>query len=897
MDHMVSNGQNAMQSRSRRPLDVDPSLRIGDLLVREGFVKQEEIQRALTIQKEETELARYPLGQILVRMGAIQEQQLYELLNHVDLKRDLGSLAIEKGYISREQLADALSKQSPGQPLGDVLVKEGYLSPEQLQSLQKEQMNSKRLGELAVQNNLIDEKTLQRALKIQKSPRVLGEILCDLDLVNPLDLYYVLNKYKKQFKLGEILVRLGYIDKDALNQALQEQRHSSESLGEILVRKQLITNEQLQEALSRQCNIPFRNLRGFAYSEGDKKVLSGIISRKYAEKNLMIPISLIGKDLTLALVRPDNIHTARELKGLYSNLNIKCVLITEDKFSELFEVLYSAKLGKFQAKLEQEEEEEEAPEGADFMQIELDEDMDNEADEGPIYDTQDIEAEELVNFIIKYGITNGASDIHIEQDREGAKLRYRIDGVLQDVNISWLRKKLQEKVGSIISRIKIISNLDIAERRLPQDGVFRINYYDKAKGQKSDLDFRVATCRAIVGENVTIRILDSRKANVALEGLNHSPHVLEPFKRFLKSSAGMILVSGPTGSGKSSTLYAALKYIYDPGIKIITAEDPIEYSFPGIMQTKVNLKIDLTFSRLLRSFLRLDPDVILVGEIRDEETAKIAFDAAQTGHLLLSTVHTNDSVSAVPRLMDLNVERAQIAASLSCVLAQRLVRRICPSCITEIVPDEKEWAIIFDEYPSHLQFYKGKGCEACGYTGYKGRTLLSEIFVVDKDISSELGKGAEADDIKVIAMEKGMLTMLDDGLLKLRQTTLSEIIRVVPHDMIQTFRMRERLRRMRERKLADGSQQFLVTDARVQSDVVNRIFEAYEKLVSSNGGKGRRVKRSVFVEFIKESFDKICREHSCTKVSFVVEKNHDGVDISAIPETDSMSGFSSTSNL
>lgn len=887
-----SNAQPNGQSLSKRPLDVSANLRIGDLLVKEGFVKQEDIQRALTIQKEEAELAKYPLGQILVRMGAIQEEDLQGLLNHPELKRDLGSLAIEKGYITRTQLAEALRKQTPGQPLGDLLVKEGYLSPEQLQDLQKEQMNSKRLGELAVQKNLIDEKTLQHALKIQKSPRVLGEILCDLELVSPLDLYYVLNKYKKQFKLGEILIRLGYIDKETLNQALREQRHSSESLGEILVRKQLITNEQLQEALSRQCNIPFRNLRGFAYSEEDKKVLSGIISRKYAEKNLMIPISLIGKDLTLAIVRPENIHTARELKGLYSNLNIKCVLITEEKFSELFEVLYSAKLGRFQTKVDQEEqEEEESPKGIDFMQIELDEDMDSDADEGPVYDAQDIEAEELVNFIIKYGISNGASDIHIEQDREGAKLRYRIDGVLQDVNISWLKKKLQEKAGSIISRIKIISNLDIAERRLPQDGVFRINYYDKARGQKYDLDFRVATCRAIAGENVTIRILDSRKANVGLESLNHSPHVLEPFKRFLKSSAGMILVSGPTGSGKSSTLYAALKYIYDPGIKIITAEDPIEYSFPGIMQTQVNPKIDLTFSRLLRSFLRLDPDVILVGEIRDEETAKIGFDAAQTGHLLLSTVHTNDSVSAVPRLMDLNVERAQIAASLSCVLAQRLVRRICPSCIMEIVPDEKEWAIIFDEYPSHLQFYKGKGCEACGYTGYQGRTLLSEIFVVDKDIASALSKGAEVDDIKVIAMEKGMLTMLDDGLMKLRLTTLSEIIRVVPHDMIQTFRMRERQRRMREEELPEGAQQFMLTDVRAQSDVINGIYDAYEKLISTNGGKGRRVDRPIFVEFIKESFEKICREHNCSKVSFILEKNHDGVEISALPEFDSMQKF------
>jgi hypothetical protein len=213
----------------------------------------------------------------------------------------------------------------------------------------------------------------------------------------------------------------------------------------------------------------------------------------------------------------------------------------------------------------------------------------------------------------------------------------------------------------------------------------------------------------------------------------------------------------------------------------------------------------------------------------------------------------------------------------------------------EFVPDEKEWAIIFDEYPSHLQFYKGKGCEACGYTGYQGRTLLSEIFVVDKDIASALSKGAEVDDIKRIAMEKGMLTMLDDGLMKLRQTTLSEIIRVVPHDMIQTFRMRERQRRMREENLPKGARQFVISDARVETDVINGIYEAYNELMSNNGGSGIRVEQGVFAEFIKDSFDKICREHNCSRVSFILERNHDGVEISAVPEIGSMQKFQAVS--
>jgi type IV pilus assembly protein PilB len=460
-----------------------------------------------------------------------------------------------------------------------------------------------------------------------------------------------------------------------------------------------------------------------------------------------------------------------------------------------------------------------------------------------------------------------------------------------------LRQKLQDKAGAIISRIKIISNLDIAERRLPQDGVFRINYLDKAKGQKADLDFRVATCRAIVGENVVIRILDSRKANVGLENLNHSPHVLEPFKRVVKSSAGMILVTGPTGSGKSSTLYGALRYIYSPDIKIITAEDPIEYSFPGIMQTQVNTKIDLGFSRLLRSFLRLDPDVILVGEIRDEETAKIGFDAAQTGHLVLSTLHTNDSVSSVSRLLDLDVERSQIAASLSCVLAQRLVRRICPSCRAEYVPEEEEWFLLFETYPTHLTFYKGKGCDDCGYSGFKGRTLLSEAFEVDKEIAKALTQGADVDELRLLAMRKGMKTLLDDGLMKINETTLSEIVRVVPHDMIQMLRSGNSIglgTQMPPARQAAGiphatglyaaSKGFVVGNPEEDSPLIDQMFNQYETLATENGIEGEQPDRDLFGAFVRESFTDICRAYNCSRVIFHLEKREGNIEILAVPE-------------
>ncbi len=732
MKKVMTNPLNKAHSQSTTPL------RLGEILVNQGILKKKDIDKALEIQRQERELQKLPLGEILVESGALSRSNLESLLNHPDLKKQIGALAVEKGLLTHEQLVTCLKTKEPNQLIGNKLVQEGLLRPDQIHELLTEQINAPRLGEMAVRLRFIGPKDLETALKIQHETRKLGEILCDLNLLNPLDLTHILEKYEKQIGLSDLLLSLEYITADQLKSIRQEGYKSQEALGKALIAKKILTKEQLQQALAKQHNVPFRNLAGFVYTEKDKKTLSKIISQKYAENHLILPICIEGNTLTVAHFRPkDMMRGVFELRGMYSTFRISCILITQEKFEEFFEILYSKRLSGLSSDGNDQRGEAKS-EDIDFMEINLDEKIDEGDADTPCYGVQDIEAEELVNFIVKYGIVNGASDIHLEQDRVGVKLRYRIDGVLREPNIGWLKKKLREKIGAVVSRIKVMSNLDIAERRLPQDGVFRINYFDKAEGKKFDLDFRVASCRASTGENVTIRILDSRKANIGLENLNHSPHVLKPFKSLLKSSAGMILVCGPTGSGKSSTLYAALQYVYNPGLKIITAEDPIEYSFPGIMQTQTLQKIDLTFARLLRSFLRLDPDIILVGETRDEETAKIAFDAAQTGHLLLSTLHANDAVASVSRLLDLNVEYGQIASSLMCSLAQRLVRRICSSCKKEYIPPEEEWSLLFNQYPSHIQFFKGDGCEDCNFTGYKGRTLLSEIFVVDGEISNAL---------------------------------------------------------------------------------------------------------------------------------------------------------------
>jgi type IV pilus assembly protein PilB len=364
----------------------------------------------------------------------------------------------------------------------------------------------------------------------------------------------------------------------------------------------------------------------------------------------------------------------------------------------------------------------------------------------------------------------------------------------------------------------------------------------------------------------------------------------------LKTSSGMVLISGPTGSGKTASLYSALRYVYNPGIKIITAEDPIEYSFPGIMQTQTNQKIGLNYPRLIKSFLRLDPDIILIGEIKDSETATISFDAAQTGHLILSTIHTNDAVSAVTRLNDLNIDSSQISSCLLSVLAQRLIRRICPFCKVEYVPTEDEWKMLFENYPSELTFFRGEGCKSCNFTGFKGQVLLSEIFVIDKEIGYSLSKGLAASDIKQMAIEAGMKTMLDDGLSKLDQTTLSEIIRVIPHDMIKTFQARNQAQQNADdlieklfgtypqsKNIELVTESFLIRKPESELYIMEKMFNKYSTICEHNNYKFN-ADIKLFYEFIKESYYQIKNRYSCQNVSFTVRNINNNAEISAHPE-------------
>ncbi len=861
------------------------NLRVGELLVKEGFISDAQLRQALEVQKKEASDASLPMGELMLKKGMVDREQLDILLNHPDLRRHLGRLLLDKGLISGEQLESCLRIKRPDEFLGQVLVRKGLLTRPQLEEFLKEQAEGVRLGELAHRLGMISEADLDFLTTIKAGSRTLGEIMCEMGFISPDDLNYILQKYGKQLKLGQIMIKQGLISQQQFKEALVEQKTTGARLGRVLLDKGLVSEEQLYLALARQYNVPFRGLAGFVIDVTQRRTLATIVSEKYSSKNKILPLELRDKVLTVAFADPEKLKSLGDLGPMYPELKIRPVLITEERFDALFKQLYRRPDNETMSSQTAARQQ-----GIELVEIDLKEEK-VEKGQVNLYGGTDMMTEQVVDFIIKYGIVNAASDIHLEQDRNGVRLRYRIDGVCKEPNVEWLKKKLQEMPGAIISRIKVLSNLDIAEKRLPQDGVFRVSYNDRESDRKFDLDFRVATCPAIVGENVTIRILDPRKAKVGLESLNHSEQVLTPLKRLFKSSAGMILVSGPTGSGKSSTLYAALRYIYNPGIKIITAEDPIEYSFPGIMQTQIKPKINLTFARLLRSFLRLDPDVILVGEIRDEETAGIAFDAAQTGHLLLSTIHTNDAVSAVTRLRDLKVEHNQIGSSLLGVLAQRLVRRICDKCKRPYQPPRDEWRLFFNRLPEDLTFYRGVGCRACGYTGFNGRTLISELFEVNRDIALALSRGATESEIKQLAFESGMQSMIEDGLTKLDQTTLSELIRTVPIEMIKQFAARRQGLDDCGTSMTEGrippelveTVQLTVADPEGQQSAVEGFFQAYRRLASQAGSPEAGGDVKLFKDFVKTWYERIVHSYPCRKVKFEARLEGSRVELFATP--------------
>ena len=556
-------------------------------------------------------------------------------------------------------------------------------------------------------------------------------------------------------RLGELLIKKGLISAEELEQALEEQKVTEQPLGRTLVEMGFLTEIQLLTPLAQHFGVPF--LPDGLYPD---KPLEGVsFPVKYMKEYGFAPLKAEDNTLTIVMADPSNTLIINELKTAIGYKKIEVYLGAESDIAAAIDRYYgegSTTIGDIVESVPIEGEEWDLPE--DDHDISHLRDM---ALEAPVI--------RIVNLLISRAIERGASDVHIEPFEGVLKVRYRIDGILHDVESP--PKRLQD---AIISRVKIMSKLNIAERRLPQDGRIKL----KVSGR--DIDLRVSTVPTLSGESVVMRILDSASLVLSLEKLGFSPGILRQFESLVRRPYGIVLVTGPTGSGKTTTLYAALEKINSPDKKIITIEDPVEYNLRGINQIQVKPAIGLTFANGLRSIVRQDPDIIMIGEIRDPETAEIAIQSALTGHLVFSTVHTNDAAGGITRLLDMGVENYLLASSIMGILAQRLVRVNCQSCKRgeQTSPELLQEAGLPATEP--FVAYEGVGCEACDQTGYRGRIGIFELLPVDEDIRVPILEKTSSNIIKQQAVSKGMVTLRADGLEKVRAglTSIAEVLRV-----------------------------------------------------------------------------------------------------------------------
>lgn len=602
-------------------------------------------------------------------------------------------------------------------------------------------------------------------------------------------------------KLGEILVRENLVTPQQLREALDYQRTSGGRLGSNLVKLGMISDDVITAVLSRQYGVPSINLDLFQIEDEVIKLISQEVALKYT----ILPISKVGATLTLAMADPTNVFAMDDIKFM-TGLNVEPVIASEasiqmaigkyysgstqiDIFDQAIafdvEKLKNGKNGKNGAKngnggtgladgdldVNLDSFDFTAHEGEEFEVLEDNEEIDlaslaRASEDAPVV--------RLVNVLMVDSLRRGASDIHVEPYEKDFRIRFRIDGVLYDVMHPPMKLR-----DPLISRLKIMSKLDISEKRLPQDG--RIKIKVKVDDRSRELDFRVSTLPTLFGEKVVLRLLDKDKLMLDMSKLGFEAESLEKFQRAIANPYGMVLVTGPTGSGKTNTLYSALQSLNTPETNIMTAEDPVEFNLQGINQVQMKEQIGLNFAAALRSFLRQDPNIILVGEIRDFETAEIAIKAALTGHLVLSTLHTNDAPSTISRLVNMGIEPFLVATSVNIIQAQRLIRRICKDCKEEThMPTEGLVEIGFKpEEVASLKLYKGRGCDTCLGTGYKGRVGLYEVMEVTDELRELIIIGASAIELRRKAIECGMITLRESGLYKLREgiTTVEEVVK------------------------------------------------------------------------------------------------------------------------
>ncbi len=560
-------------------------------------------------------------------------------------------------------------------------------------------------------------------------------------------------------KMGEMLLKANLITQEQLKKALEEQKKTKERIGAVLVRSEFITEDELLSFLGRQFNIPVVDLEKYDINPDLVKLLP----EDLMQKNLAFPINRINSKLIVAVADPTNMAIVDAI-AFKTGYTVELVLASERSIIEL--------VNKY---LEQSSEFEDIitdfDEDFEFVQEEDDIDIheiEKTVEEAPVV--------KLVNFILTDAVKKRASDIHIEPYERDFRVRYRVDGVLYEV----LKPPIKLR-NAISSRVKILASLDIAERRLPQDGRIKLKL-----GKKREMDYRVSVLPTLYGEKIVLRLLDKSGLEIDMTKLGFEEKQFEDFKDAINRPYGMVLVTGPTGSGKTTTLYSALADLNKSTDNISTVEDPVEYSFAGINQVQMKENIGLTFAASLRSFLRQDPDIIMVGEIRDYETAEIGIKAALTGHLVLSTLHTNDAPSTVSRLMNMGVEPFLVSSSLNLILAQRLVRKICENCRVEVQVNEKALldAGVAGEKVKGFKLYKGEGCDQCNSIGYRGRLALYEVMPVNDEIKELILRGASSMELKRESSRLGMRTLRQSGLSKVNEgiTTLEEVLRVTAID-------------------------------------------------------------------------------------------------------------------
>jgi type IV pilus assembly protein PilB len=556
-------------------------------------------------------------------------------------------------------------------------------------------------------------------------------------------------------RLGEILLREGLVTREQLAQALTEQKNSKHRLGYVLVKLGLVQELEITKVLARQYRMPAVDLTRF---EVDPKIIK-LVPAEMATKSVVLPLKREGRTLTVAMADPTDLGLLEDLKFI-TRFDLFPVIAGEFTLRNLIEKHYESSDQQLQSILKDMEDT-----GEDVEVVEAEEDetvTQAQIDDAPVV--------KLINGLLTDAVRRGASDIHIEPFEHEIRVRYRIDGSLLEI----MRPPLKMK-AALTSRVKILSQLNIAERRVPQDGRLKLKMGSRV------IDFRVSTLPVLFGEKIVLRILDKGTLTLDLTKFGFEVKAEKDLMKAILNPYGMVLVTGPTGSGKTTTLYSALSRINTPEVNIMTAEDPVEYNLMGINQVLVRTEIGLSFAAALKAFLRQDPNIIMIGEIRDLETGGIAIKAALTGHLVLSTLHTNDAPSTITRMIDMGIEAFNVASAVNLVVAQRLVRRICKDCKGEHKYKDEELAALGTDLVKlkELTFMKGSGCDTCSGTGYKGRAGLYEVMALSPELRRMILRGASVADIRDQAVVEGMLTLRMDGMKKIERgvTTLEEVVK------------------------------------------------------------------------------------------------------------------------